>query len=223
MTAYAYEQNPVDERRVLLDHVPHGCRVLDVGCWSGYNGAYLQGRGCSITGVEIDPGAAKLAAEHEKVYVGDISDPSVIVRIAADAPFDAILLLDVLEHLAEPHEVLPRLVDLLRADGIALVSLPNVAHWSVRKALLAGRWTYTPAGILDGTHLRFYTAATAQDLLRGAGLSIETLNASRSPLPLMPSWAPLERRVTKRWPQIFGVQLLFVARRHGGAGPEHAL
>jgi hypothetical protein len=108
-------------------------------------------------------------------------------------------------------------VNLLSTEGIALVSLPNVAHWSVRKALLAGRWTYTPTGILDDTHLRFFTVSTGHELLQGAGLSIESFTGSHSRLPVVPSWAPLERQLTQRWPQLFGVQLLFVTRRRDRA------
>ena len=81
-------------------------------------------------------------------------------------------MLDVLEHLVDPADVLRRVRSHLRPGGVGLVSLPNVAHWSVRKELAMGRFEYTPSGLLDETHLRFFTLHTGSALIEDAGWQI---------------------------------------------------
>lgn len=84
-----------------------------------------------------------------------------------------ILAADVLEHLVAPEQLLQRLPEVLCPDGRIIVSLPNVAHVSVRLSLVLGRFDYTETGILDRTHLHLYTFQSARRLLEGAGLRIE--------------------------------------------------
>jgi SAM-dependent methyltransferase len=102
------------------------------------------------------------------VLVGDVESLDLSVL---RAPFDAILCLDVLEHLRDPWGVARRLAELLRPGGVMIASIPNIAHYRIIVGLLRGRWTYAPSGILDHTHLRFFTRDTAIDLLRQAGLT----------------------------------------------------
>ncbi len=94
--------------------------------------------------------------------------------------FDLILFADVLEHVADPLAVLRRLLGYLTDDGHVLVSLPNVAAWTVRLGLLAGRFDYRPSGILDDTHLRFFTRDSARRLLEDAGLDV--LRVEQNPM-----------------------------------------
>jgi len=126
--------------------------------------------GCRVTGIEVRPEAAEGARRFaEDVLVGDFATmPLTLPR----SIFDTILLIDVLEHLADPIGGLRRLFPLLRNDGRIVVAIPNVAHWSVRFRLLAGRFDYEHSGILDRTHLRFYTRGTARAMLEQAGLEI---------------------------------------------------
>ncbi|GFO68498.1 hypothetical protein GMLC_20770 [Geomonas limicola] len=145
-------------------------RVLDIGCAQGRVGSGIRERqGAEVWGVEADPNAAALAAR-----VLDRVIPLPVEAALAELPngyFDSIILADVLEHLADPAAVLAGLVGKLTAHGELVVSLPNVAHWSVLEGLLNGEWDYQDAGILDRTHLRFFTRKSALRLFEAVGLS----------------------------------------------------
>jgi 2-polyprenyl-3-methyl-5-hydroxy-6-metoxy-1,4-benzoquinol methylase len=158
--------------RLMLMEVHDGARVLDVGCATGYLAARLAERGCSVTGFERDPRSASLAEEHcERVIVGDLEAPGD--RAAIPAGFDIVLLGDVLEHLVDPWEALRFVRGLLAPSGVVVASIPNVAAWTVRLGLARGSWEYTETGLLDRTHLRFFTRCAAHELVRGAGFEIE--------------------------------------------------
>ena len=105
------------------------------------------------------------------MFVGSVDDAAVRERLSPDG-YDVVLFLDVLEHLAHPEEVLIAARGWLRPRGIVLCSIPNVAHWRVRLSLLRGRFDYEDVGLLDRTHLRWYTRRTARELVAGAGYQI---------------------------------------------------
>lgn len=206
MASYDDDQHPAGDRRKLLNRIPVGSRVLDVGCWSGYFGRYLSARGCTVVGIELDPRAAALAEPHyERVLLGDV------LEFAFDGSlmdvFDAVLLFDVLEHVTRPEDVLAA-AHRWAPHGTLHVSLPNVAHWSVRKQLLKGSWKYEDSGILDRTHLRFFTRQSGTELLRDSGWNVIWEGYSDSALPLV---RRSSRWFTERWPELFAVQLLFQA------------
>jgi len=143
-------------------------RVLDVGCAQGNVGAGIKERqGAEVWGIETDPAAAAIAGKRlDRVIATPVEEA---MSELPDGYFDAIVLADVLEHLADPAAVLSGLARKLTANGELVVSLPNVAHWSVVQDLLQGRWNYQDAGILDRTHLRFFTRKTALELFTAAG------------------------------------------------------
>jgi 2-polyprenyl-3-methyl-5-hydroxy-6-metoxy-1,4-benzoquinol methylase len=156
----------------MLEEVPAGSRVLDVGCATGYLSAQLTAAGCSVVGFERDPESADAAAPRcERVIVGDIESPQD--RTAIEGSFDVVLLGDVLEHLVNPWDTLRFVRSLLSDSGFVVTSIPNVAAWPVRLALLRGSFEYTDVGLLDRTHLRFFTRASAHELVRSAGFAIE--------------------------------------------------
>lgn len=158
--------------QMMLEEVADGARVLDVGCATGYVAGPLTARGCAVTGFERNPYSAEVARSRcEAVIVGDIESAEDRERIGGD--FDAILLGDVLEHLVDPWDALSFLRGRIAPGGVAVASIPNVAVWTVRLALLRGRWNYTEAGQLDRTHLRFFTRSTARALVRDCGFSVE--------------------------------------------------
>ncbi|HZQ78253.1 MAG TPA: glycosyltransferase [Acidimicrobiia bacterium] len=149
--------------------------VLDVGCATGALGKVLRAGGSNVTGIEIDPAAANLAAERlDEVIVGDIEEPGFFDRFQSGT-FDCVIFGDVLEHLRSPEKVLRSVARLLRPDGFAVISIPNVAHAAIRLSLLAGRFDYSATGLLDETHLRFFTRASLEDMLNRAGFSVEAL------------------------------------------------
>jgi 2-polyprenyl-3-methyl-5-hydroxy-6-metoxy-1,4-benzoquinol methylase len=158
---------------LVVGLVPEGARVLEFGCATGYMSEVLKSRkGCKVTGVEISPEAAEVAREHcERVIVGDAEELDY-GQLLGKQRFEAILFADVLEHLKRPSDVLERIRPFLSRRGKVIASIPNIAHGSVRLALLAGEFRYRELGLLDSTHLRFFTRAGIHDLFEGAGFVI---------------------------------------------------
>jgi SAM-dependent methyltransferase len=155
--------------------------ALDVGCGVGLNGAAIRRTGARVTGIEIVPASiARAERVLDEVIAADILSDAAVRGALGDRRFDLILLADVLEHTADPAAVLRRLLPHLEEDGHVIVSLPNVAAWTVRLGLLAGRFDYEPSGILDDSHLRFFTRKSAIELLESAGL--EVLRVEQNPM-----------------------------------------
>ena len=196
-----------ESHRLLLAAVPARSRVLDVGCAEGYLAGALRERGCRVTCVEADPVAADLAQKTcDVVVVGDVEDPAVRDRV--EGAFDVILLGDVLEHLRDPLTVLRWAA---RRAPRVVVSLPNIAHWTARRALLRGRWAYADHGLFDRTHLRFFTRASAHALIGEAGLRVEREAFAGAPLPLegrLPLLGPLRSALVSRRPELFALQIV---------------
>lgn len=139
-------------------------RILEVGCSAGYLGAYLKTLGHTVIGVEMDPISAKEASEWlDAVYCQNIQ--SYYIENPLEK-FDAILFGDVLEHIANPAEVLISTHEFLNKDGIVIASIPNVAHHAIRAMLLQGSWDYSDLGILDRTHLQFFTKSSLYELFK---------------------------------------------------------
>lgn len=154
----------------VMSLVPRGSTVLDVGCATGYLAEALTARGCAVDGIEYDASAAEKARPHlGHLVVGDLVTMD-LARELGDRRYDVIVCADILEHLPDPVDVLRRLVTLLRPGGAVVISIPNVAHGSLRLALLQGRWTYTETGLLDRTHIRFVTRQSLHELLTEAGV-----------------------------------------------------
>ena len=148
--------------------------VLDVGCAHGYLAAALRAQGCRVIGIERDPGDAERAGAHcEQVVQRDVEEPGWEEELGGRR-FDAIIFSDVLEHLREPHRVLERALPLLVPEtGFIVASIPNVAHVSVRLELLLGSFRAEPLGILDRTHLHFFTRDAVAELFASAGLAVD--------------------------------------------------
>lgn len=149
-------------------------RVLEVGCAEGRLGASLKqaGLAAEVVGIEIVADVARIAtARLDRVVCGDIETMDREVPGLEKNSFDYVLCGDVLEHLRDPWESLRWLVSLLKRDGRLVASVPNVRHWSVILPLVfKGQWEYRTHGILDRTHLRFFTRDTAIELMYGSGL-----------------------------------------------------
>jgi len=153
-------------------------RALEIGCATGYMTRRLrEDLGCSVTAVDIDPAQAREAEPHaQRLIVGDIMDAGTWARI--DGKFDYVIFADVLEHVSDPWEVLKRTKAVLDDGGTVLASIPNVAYYKVRKEILLGRFNYTDFGILDNSHLRFFTAKTARALFECNGYRVERMQAT---------------------------------------------
>ena len=162
-------------------------RVLDVGCGAGALGAALrEERGIEVMGLELSPDAAARARERLDAVVEadlDALDDLPFER----GSFDAMVFGDVLEHLRDPHRLLRVLRPWLADDGALVCSIPNVGHWSVVLPLLAqDRWSYADAGLLDRTHVHFFTLTEAELMLRECGFTLQsaaTTTLAQSPPP----------------------------------------
>jgi 2-polyprenyl-3-methyl-5-hydroxy-6-metoxy-1,4-benzoquinol methylase len=170
--------NPNNSQTQLITLVGRDKIVLDVGCAAGDTAEALVARGCTVSGVDIDAEAAESARDVlDELVIANIDRNPLSEHFKAES-FDAIIFGDVLEHLVDPWATLRDAATLLRPEGRILVSIPNVAHAAVRLALLHGNWDYTDKGLLDRTHLRFFTLETVCELLEGAGLQIEVLRST---------------------------------------------
>ncbi len=147
-------------------------RVLEAGPATGCVTRVLKERGCSVTGIEIDEQAAAVAEPFcTRMIVGDVEKMDLSATFGEER-FDVVTFGDVLEHLVNPDRVLEDTRHILAPGGYVVASIPNVAHASLRLALLGGDFSYTDLGLLDRTHLRFYTRETLDELFRNAGYAI---------------------------------------------------
>jgi 2-polyprenyl-3-methyl-5-hydroxy-6-metoxy-1,4-benzoquinol methylase len=174
------DESPGSAHMLLLKLVPEGARVLDVGCATGYLArALTEHRSCRVTGIEISPEAAELARRYcERVIVGDVETLDLESELG-DEPFRTVVFGDVLEHLRDPAQTLARVRRVVDDGGSVVASIPNIAHGSVRLALLAGEFRYRELGLLDRTHLRFFTREGVQDMFEESGYVITTWRRRR--------------------------------------------
>jgi len=178
---YTLKADPHSSHSVMLRWLGdgRGRRLLDVGAADGLLGRELSGRGWRVTGIEADAERAKAGVEAcEAMLVADLDRETPPLHGA----FDAIVYGDVLEHLRDPARVLAELNRRLAPGGQVVISVPNVAHLWMRLSLAAGRFEYAERGILDRTHLRFFTRRALAALLAGAGLRAERMTATPVPL-----------------------------------------
>jgi 2-polyprenyl-3-methyl-5-hydroxy-6-metoxy-1,4-benzoquinol methylase len=166
---------------VVLDLVPSGSTVLDLGCADGYLGVELVRKGCRVWGLDVDGeviGAAP-AGVYDDIRAFDLNTLSAGAQLPwSDQRFDVILAADVLEHLVDPAAVLRQLIKHLTARGRVVACVPNVAHLSVRLGLLMGRFDPQQHGILDATHLHLYTHRSAEQLMRTGGLNVVSVRGT---------------------------------------------
>jgi SAM-dependent methyltransferase len=194
-------------------------KILDVGTASGYLGKILQGKGHSVSGIENDAATAEKArGYYDSFQLADLE----IYEFPYRREFDYILFADVLEHLRDPAAVLRKCLPALKESGKIIISVPNVANLVVRLSLLFGRFDYMDRGILDRTHLRFFTLRSLDKML--SEVSCRALRVVPTPLPwqiVLPftdkKWfAPLHEglyMLTRCWKTGLGYQFVVAAAR----------
>ena len=166
----SYYDNP---RLDLLHHIPHDVKqVLDVGCGTGSTGCEIKsklGKDIKVVGIELNPSAGKVAENKiDNIIIGNVEN----VEIPYDNNyFDCIIYADVLEHLIDPWKLLIRHRSKLSDNGCIIASIPNIAHYKIIRMLKRGLWKYENAGIMDKTHLRFFTKKTILKMFLQADLT----------------------------------------------------
>ena len=157
----------------------NGKKLLDVGCARGHLSSRLQAQGWTVTGIEYDRDDAAIATRTGITTIVGSAEESLA---QLNEMFDVIVFADVLEHFVDPLHVLSLAKDRLSPDGKIVISIPNVAHASVRLQLLVGSFNYTDRGILDRTHLHFYTKQSLKEMIAKANLYLTHLGATPAPI-----------------------------------------
>jgi len=158
-------------------------RIIDFGCWTGVMSRELKKSGCYVIGIELDPDAAREARSVcDRVIEADLDDLDLGEALGGEK-FDVGLFGDIVEHLKNPQKVLVQMREALSPGGFIVVSVPNIAHISIRLQLLMGEFDYVDRGILDATHLKFFTRKSIIDLLESCGYLVESMDWTDSPIP----------------------------------------
>jgi predicted TPR repeat methyltransferase len=219
---YVWKEIPGSSHDVLRRRIralPPGRRLLDLGAAWGHLGRAVRDRCVYLAGVEGD---ASVPESARRKY-DDWRTADALSAGEWPERFDVVVCADVLEHLPDPALLLARIEGWLAPSGTLLVSVPNVANATVRLGLLFGRFRYAERGILDRTHLRFYTRATARELLESAGFRVVAAEPTAMPYELAipalsrPPWnAPvrsLAAASARLFPSLFAYQFVFEAVR----------
>jgi len=223
---YVLKPDPHSSHSIILRWLGEGRgrRLLDVGAADALLSRQLTERRWRVTAIEGDPALAQAGAPHcERMITANLDRDMPLL----EGSFDAIVYADVLEHLADPLRVLSELDRNLAPNGFVIVSVPNIAHLYIRLLLLFGRFDYIDRGILDRTHLRFFTARSLRAFMADAGLVVERLTATPAPLyqVLPKSWHKrwvgathaINAVVARNLPRLLGYQLIVLGRPKGGA------
>nr|WP_249316825.1 glycosyltransferase [Bacillus sp. FJAT-50079] len=161
-------------RPEIVQMVPaEAVRILDVGCGAGASGLELINRqSCQLYGIELHPLAAAIARANYKQVLEE--DVELLELPWPESYFDVILFADILEHLKDPWKVIQSYATVLKKGGSVICSIPNIMHAEALFPLLQGEWNYRHAGILDRTHLRFFTPQTIHTLFPPSMFEIQT-------------------------------------------------
>ncbi|HUP62606.1 MAG TPA: class I SAM-dependent methyltransferase [Thermoanaerobaculia bacterium] len=220
---YTYKDFEGSSHRILLDlirrHAKRGGTLLDLGAAGGELGSALRDHFDRTIGFEYNVDCVgELKGRFDAIVISDLER---VKRLPANA--HAIVLADVLEHLRSPAAALRLVRESLRDDGHAFISVPNIANITVRLGLLFGIFEYRDRGILDHTHLRFYTLRTIRREIESAGFRILAVRGSSVPIRLIvgrftPEWIlrPAEHLlsfVTRLWRGLFAYQIVIVAEK----------
>lgn len=189
---------------IVFRSVKEKSTCLDVGCWTGNLGkALIEEKSCEVDGIDFNQEALEKAKikGYRKTYSVDLNDEQI--DLDSENKYDFIICADVLEHLIDPGRVLQKTQGLLKNEGQILISVPNIAFVQQRLDFLAGRFNYSPhGGIMDESHLRFFTMKSIRKLCRKSGYCvIECRGYSQVKRKFF-----FLRPLTKIWPSLFAIQ-----------------
>jgi len=212
-----HTSDPTEAAGKIAGLTPRDKRVLDIGCGTGSLSRLLVDlQGAKLVGIEPDLSRATIARNRGIDARHGYFDEASVQGLGK---FDVVVFADVLEHLPDPAAALRLTRQVLDPGGIVIASVPNIAHWSVRLELFCGRFDYQSCGIMDATHLRWFTEKTLRDLFESSGYGVETIQQTAGvggsvyyeyffwrwfrPRRYRP---PLIRWLAKSFPRLFGYQ-----------------
>jgi 2-polyprenyl-3-methyl-5-hydroxy-6-metoxy-1,4-benzoquinol methylase len=219
---YAGHQGFLPSHKVEFLSSIEGKVVLDVGCGVGQAARFLQKKNNRVFGITYSEKEALLAEQWmEKVCIADINQ--MVELPFEDIDFDVVIFGDILEHLVSPQKLLSITSKRLSPGGAIFVSLPNVANVRIRLSLLAGKFEYQKSGILDDTHLRFFTLKTSRELLSHTGFVVVREAFSHWNWNLLPRklrkfhflevvHQKIKKSITSVIPGLLATQFMFKAR-----------
>jgi len=192
----------------LIPEGPHV--VLDLGCATGWVGRKLldSNKASEIIGVEIFASAVEEAAKHyDRVYNGDIE----LLYLPYNDYFDLVICGDILEHLRDPWVMIGRIHGWLKKGGTLISSIPNIRYWRIlRDLIFKGKWEYVEAGIMDSTHLRFFTRTSFLKILKEQNYQIKfdkiSVHGKKQNLFNSMTWCIFE--------EFLGSQIIVIAVKH---------
>jgi 2-polyprenyl-3-methyl-5-hydroxy-6-metoxy-1,4-benzoquinol methylase len=208
-----YDVTPAPEsfirNKLFVDEAKKYSRVLECGCSNGFLSKLISAGGSRVVGLDIDGEATEQARPFcARVLSLDLNENGWTKDVGEQ--FDLVTFGDVLEHLVHPQIALREAMQILAPGGRVLICLPNIAHWSMRLKLLRGHFEYEPLGLLDFTHLRFFTVSTAKKMIEDAGYKIvrfQPVYGGMVKSRLLPLWQKLAGWL----PNALAIQMIFVA------------
>jgi len=221
VSRYPIKSSEFSSHSMILDLLGegHSRTLLDVGSADGQMAISFVNRGWDVTGIEPVLEDAILTTERG-VSVLNMGFEEAVIHL--DEKFDAIVLADVLEHFSDPWRQLSSVAKLCHPESRVIISIPNVAHLVPRVKLVFGKFDYEDRGIMDRTHLRFFTRKTVLELISQSGLECESFQFTSTPIELVfpkitsSTWGQAllaaNSKLSKVFPTLLGYQFLAVCR-----------
>lgn len=220
-TKYSPKKSPLSSHKRVEFFVPDGSKVLDLGAEGNYV-EKLKSRKCSITGITLCDLPEERKKDYDKFFIEDLDKNDWKQKIEGEK-FDVIILADIIEHLKESRTLISSLKDFIKEDGIIIASTPNIAHFYVRLALLLGFFPYGNRGILDETHLHFFTKRSFRKLFEKEGFKVIKRKYTSIPFELFAGKGRFSQSFmllveyfyylfVKICPSLFAYQMVYVAK-----------
>ena len=207
---YSFKSSPHMSIQIIASLIPECSKVLDVACCTGYLAEIVKTKKCQVVGIELDVSAGNKAKEScEEVIIADFE--SLKELSYPKGYFDVIVCADIIEHLRRPDLALKKLKPYLKQHGLFIMSLPNIARFEMRLNLLLGKFNYAEIGLMDKTHLRFFTFETAKRLITSEGYVVKKVEYTGLAHRL---------RLLRLMPRLFAYQFIFVSTPDGIVGDE---
>lgn len=206
----------------FLEKLPSDTRVLDIGCAKGVIGKLCYNNNLVFRGIEENSEWAKTAKPYyEEIFQGRIENATNEFL----QNYDVIILADVMEHIPNSEEIISRIINLQKKECVFIISVPNIANIWVRLNLLFGKFDYNERGILDKTHVRFFTYKSLIKYLTVSGLKVENKDCTPIPLELINNFFiqnslgriifRIFNIITHILPKLFGYQFIVYAKKFG--------